>query len=103
MIDLECGIVLPLPKKAKGFTKPSSISRRKWDQNKQDRWYRAYMHCLYSLPALMDLPLHSVVPRMSKRMLEADDAYNVALRFMGEMELQGYVKFKKGMDERVVQ
>ena len=102
MIKLDCGIKLPLPRKVKGFKKPEDVSERRWRLMSADRWYRAYMHCLHSLPNLFELPLHSVIPRMSKRMMEASDPYNVALRFMGELELAGYVKFKKGYDERVV-
>lgn len=102
MIKLDGGIVLPLPKKAKGFTKPDDVPRRRWDKEKEERWTRAYQHCLYALHNHFDLPLHSVVPRIAGKMLEASDPLHVALRFMGEMERQGYVKFDRGMDKRTV-
>tara|TARA_R110000796_G_scaffold40420_3_gene100059 strand:- start:17733 stop:19577 length:1845 start_codon:yes stop_codon:yes gene_type:complete len=103
MIELDSGVVLPLPNaRPKGFKRPKDINQRRWDSGKDGRWKRAYLHCLYSLPLYFDLPLHSLVPRMAKKMLEATSPFNVALRFMGEMELQGYVKFERGMDERVV-
>jgi DNA-directed RNA polymerase len=102
MIELSGGIMLPIPKKAKGFTRPDDFPRRRWDKEKTERWERAYLHCLYSLPLHFELPLHSVVPRLAKKMMESTDPFNVALRFMGEMELAGYVKFDRGMDERIV-
>lgn len=102
MIELVSGLELPLPKKAKGFSRPEGYPRRRWDSNKEDRWKMAYMHCLYSLPLHFEIPLHSVVPRLAKKMLEATDSFNVSLRFMGEMVLAGYIKLDKGMDERVV-
>lgn len=102
MIELDSGIVLPLPKKAKGFTRPEDINQRRWDKGKADRWTRAYLHCLYSLPLHFELPLHSVVPRISKKMMEASDPFNVSLRFIGEMVIAGYLKLDRGMDERIV-
>lgn len=102
MIELDGGIVLPMPKRAKGFTRPKDIDRRRWDKDKVDRWYRAYTHCLYSLPINFELPLHSVVPKLAKKMLGAGDPFNVALRFMGEMEQQGYITLERGFNERIV-
>jgi hypothetical protein len=102
MIRLDGGVILPLPKAAKGFTIAEKVSRRRWDSDKDERWQRAYTHCLYSLPLHFDLPLHSVVPRLAKKMLESSDPFNVALRFMGEMKIKGYVNFERGMDERIV-
>tara|TARA_R110000824_G_C15198914_1_gene675490 strand:+ start:51 stop:1883 length:1833 start_codon:yes stop_codon:yes gene_type:complete len=103
MIELSGGVILPMPKNAKGFKRPDDIYKNKWQTMKPEMWQRSYEHCLFSLFGLFGLPLHSVVPRMSKRMLEATDPMNVALRFMGEMELAGYVKFNRGFDERVVE
>ena len=102
MIYLDGGIVLPTPNKAVGFTRPANMNSARWKIERVDVWTRAYTHCLYSLPLHFDLPLHSVVPRMAKKMLEATDPFNVALRFMGEMELAGFVRFERGFDERVV-
>ena len=102
MLILDGGIILPLPRRVKGFKRPKDISQRRWDKGTKDRWVRAYTHCLYSLHSLFELPLHSVVPRISKKMLEATDPFNVTLRFMGEMEEHGYIKFNRGMDERIV-
>ena len=102
MIKLDGGVELPLPSRAKGFIKPNKETEHRWKKDKEDRWYRAYMHCLHSLPLHFHLPLHNVVPNLAKSMIEAEDAFNIALRFMGEMELQGYVKFKRGMDKRIV-
>ena len=50
MIELDGGIMLPTPVKAKGFTMPEGYPRRRWDSERNDRWTRAYMHCLYTLP-----------------------------------------------------
>lgn len=102
MLELDGGITLPLPKKAKGFARPEGVSDWKWRQMKPEVWKRAYQHCLYSLHLHFELPLHSVVPRISKKMMEASDPFNVALRFIGEMELAGYIKLEKGFDQRVV-
>jgi len=102
MIELDRGITLPLPKKAKGFARPEGVSDWKWRQLKPEVWKRAYQHCLYSLHLHFELPLHSVVPRISKKMLEASDPFNVALRFIGEMQNAGYLKLDKGFDQRLV-
>jgi DNA-directed RNA polymerase len=51
---------------------------------------------------LFEFPLHTVVVKLSKKMMEASEPFNVALRFMGEMEMQGYVQFKRGYNERTV-
>lgn len=103
MIELDGGIMLPLPEKAKGFTRPDNMNGKRWKEEKPKVWERAYTHCLYSLPLYFGLPLHSVVPKLAKRMLESTDPMNVALRFMGEMELAGYIRFDRGFDERVVE
>lgn len=102
MIELDGGIVLPMPKRAKGFTRPHNTDRRRWDTDKVGRWYRAYTHCLYSLPLHFELPLHTVVPKLAKKMLGAGEPFNIALRFMGEMESQGYITLERGFDERIV-
>ena len=102
MIELDSGVVLPLPKRAKGFSRPSDITDYRWKTMKPELWQRAYMHCLYSLPIHFELPLHSVVPKLAKKMMEASDPFNVALRFMGEMELAGFITLERGMDERIV-
>ncbi len=102
MLILDGGVMLPLPKRAKGFTKPEDVSQRRWDKDLKSRWKRAYTHCLYSLHLLFELPLHSAVPRMSKKMLEATDPFNISLRFMGEMEASGYLKFSRKLDERII-
>ena len=101
MIELSGGVILP-DGKGKGFKKPDDVSANKWQELKPGMWERCYEHCLFSLYGLFELPLHSAVPRMAKRMLEASDPLNVALRFMGEMELAGYIKLTRGFDERVV-
>jgi len=104
VIKLDGGIILPTPIKAKGFERneKSGISDWKWRQMKPDMWRRAYLHCLYTLPLHFDDALHSVVPKLAANMLEASEPKNVALRFIGEMELAGYVRFERGMDERIV-
>jgi DNA-directed RNA polymerase len=102
MIELDSGVVLPLPKRAKGFSRPSDITDYRWKTMKPELWQRAYTHCLYSLPIHFELPLHSVVPKLAKKMMEASDPFNVALRFMGEMELAGFITLERGMDERIV-
>jgi hypothetical protein len=102
MIELSGGVILPCGK-GKGFKKPDDVSANKWQELKPGMWKRCYEHCLFSLYGLFELPLHSAVPRMAKRMLEASDPLNVSLRFMGEMELAGYIKLTRGFDERIVQ
>ncbi len=102
MLILDGGVILPLPRRVKGFTKPDDVSQRRWDKDLKSRWTRAYTHCLYSMHLLFELPLHSAVPRMAKKMLEATDPFNISLRFMGEMEASGYLRFNKGMDQRIV-
>jgi len=102
MIELSGGVILPNGK-GKGFKKPDDVSSNKWQTMKPGMWQRCYEHCLFSLHGLFGIPLHSVVPRMSKRMLEATDPLNVSLRFIGEMELAGYIKLTRGFDERVVE
>ena len=102
MIELSGGVILPNGK-GKGFKKPDDVSSNKWQTMKPGMWQRCYEHCLFSLYGLFGIPLHSVVPRMSKRMMEATDPLNVSLRFMGEMEAAGYIKLTRGFDERVVE
>ena len=102
MIELDGGIMLPLPKRAKGFNKPDETTSYRWKKDKEERWKRAYTHCLYSLPLYFDLPLHTAVPRMAKKMMEASEPFLVALRFMGEMERAGYIELKRGYSERVI-
>lgn len=102
MLHIDGGIVLPIPRRARGFTKPEDMTDYRWKSGKRDRWERAYTHCLHSLPLYFDLPLHTVVPRLSKKMMEASEPFLVALRFMGEMEKAGYVKLKRGYNERIV-
>jgi len=99
---LEGDIQLPFPKNAVGFARPVDVTDYKWRSMRPDMWQRAYTHCLFSLHNLFELPLHSIVPYIAKNMLEATEPYLVALRFMGEMELAGYVKFNRGFDERIV-
>ena len=101
MIELDGGIILPNGK-GKGFSKPDGVSPNRWQKMKPQMWKRAYLHCLYSLPLYFGEALHSVVPKLAAKMLESTDPKNVALRFMGEMELAGYVQFERGMDERIV-
>lgn len=102
MIELDGGLKLPISNRAKGFKRPEDINQRRWDMYKEDRWKRAYTHCLYSMPLHFNLPMHSVVPRLARKMLEATDPFNVALRFIGEMVFAGYLKLIRGMDERRV-
>jgi len=101
-IKLEGGIELPAPKNASGFARPLDVSDYRWRSMRPEMWQRAYTHCLFSLHNLFELPLHSVVPYIAKNMLESNEPFLVALRFMGEMELQGYIKFNRGFDERIV-
>jgi len=103
MIEISSGVMLPIPQgKVKGISRPDNMNGKRWREEKPNAWRRAYLHCLYSLPLHLDLPLHSVVPRMARKMLEATDPFNVALRFMGEMELAGYITLERGFDERIV-
>jgi DNA-directed RNA polymerase len=103
MIEISSGVMLPIPQgKVKGMSRPYNMNGTRWAEEKPKAWRRAYLHCLYTLPLHFGLPLHSVVPRMARKMLEATDAFNVALRFMGEMEIAGYIVLERGFDERVV-
>ena len=103
MIEVSGGVMLPVPQgKVKGISRPENMNGKRWKEEKPNAWQRAYLHCLYSLPLHFELPLHSVVPRLARKMLEATDTFNVALRFMGEMEIAGYITLERGFDERVV-
>ena len=102
MLELDGGIKLPMPVRAKGFTCPEGVGKTRWTGMKPDMWQRAYTHCLYSLHSLFEMPLHTVVPSIAKKMLEASDPMLVALRFIGEMELAGYIKLRRKKDERIV-
>jgi len=102
MIELDGGVTLPFPMKAKGFTKPSGFSRKRWEESKPDMWKRAYQHCLHSLHSLFGDSMHTVVPKLSKKMLEATDPHSVALRFLGEMQIAGYIVIAVGFNKRVV-
>ena len=93
-IKLEGGIELPAPKNALGFARPLEISDYRWRSMRPEMWQRAYTHCLFSLHNLFELPLHSAVPHIAKNMLESNEPLLVALRFMGEMEMQGYIMYK---------
>ena len=103
MLEICRGVMLPIPQgKVKGISRPENMNGLRWKEEKPEAWKRAYTHCLYSLPLHFELPLHSVVPRLARKMLEATDPMNVALRFIGEMELAGLITLEKGFDERIV-
>ncbi len=108
---LEGGIELPVPTRVgtDPFNRCSGITDHRWKSEKVGRWTRAYTHCLYCLPRLFETPLHTAIPAMSKNMLEADNPFIVSLRFVGEMQIAGYVRFVKrrqkgdsDKDERVL-
>ncbi len=103
MIELEGGIELPRPARAAGITRFDDVNQRRWDKMKWEVWQRCYTHCLFSLHALFGTELHTLVPAMAKKMLEADQPMLVALRFMGELELQGYVRIITGFNKRTVE
>lgn len=96
MIVLDGGIELPNPPKgALGFKLPRDYPKAKWEECRNERWQRAYTHCLYTLVGMEVLPLHSMVPRIGTKMMEASEPNNISLRFLGEMEIQGYITFTK--------
>jgi DNA-directed RNA polymerase len=97
MLKLEGGIELPLPKgvNSNPFSMPRGISKHKTALMMPELWQRAYSHCLFFLHGMFDNPLHAVVPWMAKSMMEAKDGHSIALRFIGEMHLQGYVRLRK--------
>ena len=108
---LDNGIELPVPARigTDPFQRGSGITDHRWKSEKVDRWKRAYTHCLYCLPRLFESPLHTAIPAMSKNMLEAENPMNISLRFIGEMQVAGYVRFVKrrqkndsDKDERVL-
>ena len=103
MLEICKGVMLPIPQgRVKGISRPENMNGLRWKEEKPEAWRRAYTHCLYSLPLHFELPLHSVVPRLARKMLEATDPMNVALRFIGEMKLAGLITLEKGFDERIV-
>jgi len=110
-VTLDGGLALPLPNEVTDpFTMPAGTPRRRWDNEKHSRWQRAYTHCLYAIHSQIGEPVHRAVNHIGDHMLEADDAYAVSLRFIGEMELAGYIKFNvqkvkgsKDKTERIIE
>lgn len=92
-VILDGGIALPIPKKTEEqqFHREQGIPERRWRSGKLDRWMRAYTHCLYSLGKTFDTPVHKAINAISRGMLEATEPNLVALRFIGEMHLAGYI------------
>jgi hypothetical protein len=101
-IELEGGIELPYPTRARGFKQPKDVGKVRWRTMKQDMWFRCYTHCLFSLHNQFELPMHTIVPNLAKNMLEASEPLLVALRFMGEMLDQKYIRINRGFNRRVV-
>ena len=92
-VTLDGGIALPIPAKVgtDPFTRPADVSDYRWKADKLDRWLKAYTHCLYSLPQAFGDPLHSALNNIGRNMLGVHDANIIALRFVGEMQLAGYL------------
>lgn len=93
-VVLDGGIALPVPRSVgtDPFKREQGLSDYRWKQTKQERWLRAYTHCLYSLHSQFDEPLHKAINHIAARMLDVEDTYIVALRFVGEMHLSGYIE-----------
>jgi DNA-directed RNA polymerase len=95
MIELDGGIELPYPKGATcPFVRDSWIGETRMSKRRPEMWQRAYTHCLHFLHTCFDSPMHSVCGWMGKNMEEVVDGrgQKVALRFLGEMRMQGYIR-----------
>lgn len=95
MIKLDGGIQLPLPSNMKHFKIVSNITRSRRETILKEVWHRAYTHCLYALHTNFNLPIHYVVHSISRNMYEVHKGSPIALRFLGEMLLAGYIKLYK--------
>lgn len=102
LIRLEGDIIIPRPIRAKGIAPLEGVSQHRWDKMKWEVWQRCYTHCLFAIHNYWEMPLHTIVPALARKMLEANDPMLVALRFIGEMEIQGYLKLELGFNERTV-
>ena len=94
-VTLDGGLALPVPTRVKPdpFSRPEDVTDHRWKEEKVGRWQRAYSHCLYAIASEMGEPVHRAVNHIGDGLLGVDDAYSIALRFIGEMELAGYIKF----------
>ena len=96
-VVLDGGVALPVPR-AVGldpFRRGLDISDHRWKSEKQVRWQRAYTHCLYSLHSQLGEPVHKAVNHIGAKMLDVIDPNIISLRFIGEMQLAGYLKLHK--------
>ena len=110
-VILDGGIALPVPASVgtDPFYRGADVSDRRWKEGKQERWQRAYTHCLFTMAKFFEAPLHEAVPRMGTNMLDVVDTDPVVLRFFGEMMIAGYVelherkqKGSKDKTERII-
>ena len=94
-VVLDGGVSLPVPRSQKPdpFYRPEDITDFRWKQEKHMRWLNAYTHCLYALHSQFEEPVHRAVNHVGARMLGVVDPFSIALRFIGEMQLAGYIDF----------
>jgi hypothetical protein len=96
-VVLDGGLSLPLPTSVgtDPFHREKGITDRRWKSGKVERWLHAYTHCLYSLHSQFDEPIHKAVGHIGSDMLGVEDGFVVALRFIGEMQLHGFITLHK--------
>ena len=96
-VVLDGGVSLPVPAKVgtDPFLRGEGITDHRWKEGKQERWLNAYTHCLYSLGNNFDAPVHKAVIKIARGMLGVEEPLLIALRFLGEMEIAGYLTLHK--------
>ena len=110
-VVLDGGVSLPVPATVgtDPFLRDESITQRRWNEGKQERWLNAYTHCLYSIGKCYDTPVHKSISKIARGMLGAKEPLLIVVRFIGEMELAGYLtlheqkmKGSKDKTERII-
>ena len=96
MIKLLGGIELPKTNAIYVFDYEGK-SRYKMAKLKDSMWEEVYNYCLVMIHNCSDLPLHNMVIAITSRMVQdlpfVKEPKAIALRFLGEMEIQKYLKF----------
>lgn len=92
-VVLDGGVALPVPRSVgtELFQRDLGITDRKWKAGRQERWQRAYTHCFYSLFSQFEEPVHKAINHIGSKMLGVSESNLVALRFLGEMRIAGYL------------
>ena len=73
-VVLDGGLALPVPSSVgtDPFQRSPDITDYRWKADKQDRWLRAYTHCLYSLHSQFDEPVHIIEVQCGEYLGEDD-------------------------------